>query len=91
MPLFGWLALFVVHAPSAILLPRLGSGARIVAVLVLVVERPQLLDRRLRHVLPVQDVDAAVLEVVHDLGRVERLGVRAPDRRHGVVRAARRR
>ena len=31
MPLFGWLALFVVHAPSAILFPRRGSGAMIVA------------------------------------------------------------
>ncbi len=49
-----------------------GSGAMIVPGLVRLVERPQLLDGRVGNVLAVEDVDAAVLEVVDDPRELER-------------------
>src|SRR5262249_37577788 len=57
--------------------------------LVGVVERGQLVDRRGRDVLPIEDVGAAVLEVVHQPGELDRLLVDAEHRGDLVVRAAR--
>ena len=80
-----------VQAPSAILLPELRVRGEQHPGRVLVVEVAQLLDGRSRHLGPVEDEDGAVLEVVDELGGLERRVVLAVDRGHREVRAARRR
>ena len=81
------------HRPGAErdLVPELGVWREQHAGRVLVVEVAQLLHRRRRHLRPVEDEDGAVLEVVHDLGDLERVRVLPVDGRRRIVRPTGRR